>query len=259
MCYDVRYLTKKPAAYKRRYAGLVDAEEIKRKMNPANHQTVSARFHSNGFSHDPLPVVEAISNEVRFFSWGLIPRWIKSSEEARSIQNQTLNARGEELFEKPSFKDAAATRRCLVLVDGYFEHHHRQGKTFPYHIQMMDKEPMSLAGLWSSWLDTKNGVEHYSVTIVTTKGNQLMSEIHNNPKLAGPRMPVILDKETEKNWIADDDFSQKDMDKFLRPYPSENLHAYSVRPLRGRNGVGNREEAIQVFPYPELQKGLFDM
>ena len=48
---------------------------------------------------------------------------------------------------------------------------------------------------------SKNGGTIISFTIVTTEGNELLKKIHNNPKLKGPRMPLILSDETADHWL----------------------------------------------------------
>lgn len=259
MCYDVKYLTKKLADYEKRYGDIADLTEIAKKIDPAYQPHPKLYYHTNAFTHEKLPVIKSGEQVVDFISWGLIPGWVKNSQDALSIQQKTLNARGEELFDKPSFRSAAQSQRCIIILDGFYEHHHRLKKTFPYHIQLKDRQPLSVAGLWDLWTDPASGEQKQTVTIVTTRGNELMSEIHNHPELAGPRMPVILDKDTEGFWIEEKPFSQKQVDSFLRPFESSQMEAYPVRALRGKNGIGNRVEATQPFQYPELQKGLFDM
>jgi putative SOS response-associated peptidase YedK len=58
-------------------------------------------FQVSGFAH---PDVIIYDNEKPFTpkvsKWGLIPWWAK---EPASIWNSKLNARGETIFEKPSF------------------------------------------------------------------------------------------------------------------------------------------------------------
>ena len=60
---------------------------------------------------------------------------------------------------------------------------------------------MPLAGLWSEWTDEETGEVLNTFSIVTTKGNKLLAKIHNNPKIEGPRMPVILPQELEADMV----------------------------------------------------------
>ena len=86
-------------------------------------------------------------------------------------------------MKKPSFKVSASTKRCILPVNGFFEHHHYKGNTYPFHITLPDNKVMNLAGMHDEWVDKETGELIKSFTIVTTPGNELMSKIHNNPKL----------------------------------------------------------------------------
>ena len=97
------------------------------------------------------------------YSWGLIPFWVGDLAAAAKIQNRTLNARDNTLFEKPSFRAASKYRRCLVLVDGFFDHHWHDGKSYPFYIRMKNGDPFALGGIWVKW--DKTGDERLSVAI----------------------------------------------------------------------------------------------
>ncbi len=79
------------------------------------------------------------------------------------------------MFELPSFEDSANHKRCLIPVDGFYEYHHKKGKTFPFYISRKDANPMVLAGLWSEWLHPADNQSIVSCNIVTTKANKLMT------------------------------------------------------------------------------------
>jgi putative SOS response-associated peptidase YedK len=52
--------------------------------------------------------------ELLLMRWGLIPRWAKDEK----IGYKMINARAETVPEKPSFRDAYASRRLIVPVSG---------------------------------------------------------------------------------------------------------------------------------------------
>ena len=54
--------------------------------------------------------------EVMRARWGLVPPWAKEL----SIGNRMINARGETVDTKPSFRNAFAKRRCLIPCDGFY-------------------------------------------------------------------------------------------------------------------------------------------
>ena len=198
-------LTVDPAQLREALPGFSVPEEIKPRYNIAPSQPVAV-------------VPNDGRNQLDFFVWGLIPSWAKDP----SIGNRMINARGETLAEKPSFRAAYRRRRCLVLADGFYEWRKEPGskaKT-PMYVQMESKEPFGLAGLWEIWY-SPDGSEIRSCTIITTQPNGLLEKIHN-------RMPVILPKEAYPLWLAQEEKEPTELNALLRPFPAEEMIAYSV-------------------------------
>jgi putative SOS response-associated peptidase YedK len=252
MCYTVSQLTKREVAYAKRAA--TDEAEIKRLEKELRELSMPPLFHVSGFAHpDLLCFTHADGPNFSPMRWGLVPSWVKDAAQAAQLSKQTLNARGESIFEKPSFRHAAAKNRCLVLVDGFFEFHHLGKRTFPFHIRMKSGEPMALGGLYEHWRGP-DGIALTTVSIVTTEANALMRHIHNNPKAEGPRMPFIVPRGVDEEWLG----SGADKDRItslIQPYDEDALEAYTVPALLGKQAIGNVKEAVEPFSYPEL--GLF--
>ena len=78
---------------------------------------------------------------------------MKDDVQGKQLWNQTLNARGESIFEKPAFRNSAQKKRCIVFVEGFYEHHHFGKKTYPYFIYLKDRPHFALAALWEQWKD----------------------------------------------------------------------------------------------------------
>lgn len=255
MCYDVK--TKLETLLKRaiRYHDEVGMMQIREELKPY----ITDLHHVSGFSHPTFLIYPSSRPSSPILSkWGLIPHWVKNNQQAFQLWNKTINARGESIFEKPSFREAAISKRCIVYLDGFYEHHHFKGKSYPFFIQRKNMKPMAVAGLWSEWADKESGELINTFTIVTTKANQLMKIIHNNPKLPESRMPLILSESLEDDWLKD--ISNKDDQEFLKqliqPYPTGELQAYSVQKLRGKSAFGNVPEASEEFIYAELEIDL---
>jgi putative SOS response-associated peptidase YedK len=140
-------------------------------------------------------------------------------------------------------------------VDGFYEHHHHKGKTYPFHIYRSDRNPLIFAGLYSDWADPETGEVVTTFSIVTTEGNPMMARIHNNPKLSGPRMPLILPDELADRWLnpVSDELDQQELQELIRSYPEEVLAAHPVGKLRGRDYKGNLEGISEEVVYPELE------
>jgi len=257
MCYDIRFLTKKKLKYARRFANnegdIKDLEDQLRKLG----EKIGPHYHATGFDHPDVPVItDNARNKIQLFNWGLIPMWVKDVRKAVELSNRTLNARGEEIFEKTSYKSAAKYRRCLVLIDGFFEYHWKNEKSFPHHIELINNEPMALAGLWETWKLESEDLVRNTFTIVTTKANPLMAHIHNKPKGSiESRMPLIIPKELEDEWLkpVQDPLDIEEVKSIITPYDPEEMHAFTVPKLKGKQAVGNVPDAIKKVSYPELE------
>lgn len=252
MCYDAQSATLAKLKYARHRGDEKWAEELMRKLN-ALDPVKYPLYHVNGYAHPPLLVfTNDAPLEPQAFVWGLIPYWMKTAEDAKKIWNQTLNAKGETIFEKPSFRVPAKQKRCLIFLDGFYEYHHVGNKTVPYRIFRKDGEPLTVAGLWDEWTDTATGEIVKTVTIVTTVGNGMMAQIHNNPKAdMGPRMPVLLKKEEHDQWLmaCKTDADKAHLQSLIRPFPDGELAAHPVGRLRGKEAVGNTPGALLPVSY----------
>ena len=90
-------------------------------------------------------------------SWGLIAPWHKSFIDARISQSHAINARSESIHEKPTFRLAFRTTRCLIPATGYYEWATSLGKfppKQPFYISSADEnKSLAIAGIWSSSKD----------------------------------------------------------------------------------------------------------
>ena len=113
---------------------------------------------------------------------------------------------------------------------------------------------MIFAGLYSEWNNPETGGTMNTFSIVTTRGNAMLSKIHNNPKLDGPRMPVILPDALADRWLVDykDERDKQSIVALIKEYPSEELLAHTVQKLRGKNSLGNSAEVSEYYDYQEL-------
>ena len=254
MCYDIQ--AKLKSQLKRAKANNDDASivELTEKLEKFLGKPL---FHGSGFDHPELLIYTNASKYLPVPArWGLIPSWTKTKDEAKEIWNKTLNARSETIFSKPAFSESAESKRCIIPIDGFFEHHHFNGKTFPYFIQQENREPMNLAGLYSDWTLSGSGDNIRTFSIITQNANELMSTIHNNPKIAGPRMPFILNEEETEQWLSDTDVLS--LEKVMTKRPTAQLKAHTVQKLKGKLSTGNIEAVIKEVYYPELAATLFD-
>lgn len=256
MCYETSQLAFR--IYKEAVRLGAPAEEIERlkKKWEKLKGGVNDYYHTSGFEHAHLVIFNK-ERELELSQWGLIPHWVKDEKTATEICNKTLNARGETIFEKPSFEKAAHENRCILPLDGFFEYFHKKGKRFPYFVRAKNGARLMVGALKSHWTDPVNGNAINSFSIVTSGANDVMQAIHNNPKLAEPRMPLILGDEEAKIWLNG---NESDVKKLIQPNFNVKLESYTVGRTKGKNYLGNNEKIHEPFGYPELYKPptLFD-
>jgi putative SOS response-associated peptidase YedK len=151
------------------------------------------------------------------YRWGLIPSWAKEA----AIGNKLINARGETVAEKPSFRSALKRRRCLVLVDGWFEWKQSTKPKTPYLFRRKDGRPIAFAGLWEEWTAPDTGELLRTCTVITTGPNHLMAPIHD-------RMPVILPQAAQELWLRPEPQEASVLQPLLVPNEDEPLEAWEV-------------------------------
>ncbi|MFX0556058.1 SOS response-associated peptidase [Maribacter sp. CXY002] len=252
MCYDIKTSLEAQLKRAKRRNDLKAIEEIIEKLAPLTDLPI---YHSSGFNHPEVLIYTDRSPDFpEVATWGLVPYWVRDNEQRKELWNNTLNARGETIFEKPSFRTAARNNRCVIYVDGFYEHYYKEGKTFPFFIYHKNKEPLALAGLWSEWHDPESRGLINTFTIVTTKANKLMERIHNNPKIKESRMPLILPTELEEKWLNPimDDLDIAAVQELIQKYPEGELIAHPVAGLRGKTYQGNVEGISKMVNYHEL-------
>ena len=108
------------------------------------------------FNLAPTQPAYVIANDqpdtLQRMEWGLVPHWSKDGKNSGAL----INARAESLLEKPSFREAFRTRRCLVPADSFYEWKTLPGRQkAPYRIHSTDGQLLFMAGIWDIW--TQNG------------------------------------------------------------------------------------------------------
>jgi putative SOS response-associated peptidase YedK len=166
-----------------------------------------------------VPVVRRGSESERELApvrWGLIPSWAKDAK----MGARMINARAETVAEKPSFRSAVKSRRCLVPASGFFEWVKTDGGKQPYFVRFQDDRPFAFAGLWERWSKGDDGPVD-TCTIITTIPNELMAKLHH-------RMPVILPPALFDEWLEPAPLAPNRLPDILVPHSAEGMQAYPV-------------------------------
>ena len=219
------------------------------------------RFHENGFDYLPTPIITAgAPEEFKLMRWGLIPFYMKEKAKAFALRPSTLNCISEEMFEKPSFRDAVKNgQRCLIPTTGFYEWHWNdvKGKTkIPFFVSLKDQPIGSIAGLYSRWKDSDSGQYLHTYTVLTTAANPLMAHIHNSKK----RMPVIIPREFEKDWLSKT-LSNDDVAALCRPFDADAMKAITISKLITTKDIETNVAAVmaeqayeEIVDLPNIEK-----
>ncbi|PTX51478.1 putative SOS response-associated peptidase YedK [Melghirimyces profundicolus] len=165
----------------------------------------------------PIVVREGAVRKLVSMRWGLIPRWATDP----SIGNRLINARSETLTQKPAFRRSFQRHRCLVPADSFYEWMKKEsGGKQPMRITVEDGGLFAFAGLWDRWTGPE-GEAVYSFTIITTRPNEKVREVHN-------RMPAILHRSVEDLWLDPDVRDPAVLQPVLEPYEAEDIRIYPV-------------------------------
>jgi putative SOS response-associated peptidase YedK len=166
---------------------------------------------------EPIPVVRVARDgerELLEMRWGLIPFWAKEP----TMKGPTFNARADTVAEKPMFRAPFEKRRCLVVVDGFYEWPRKPSKDKrPRHIRFADRRSFALAAVWDRWKDPVTGIRVESVAVITTEANDLLASVPHE------RMPVILDRDAQSAWLDTADTGSDEIKSLLTPHSSSGM------------------------------------
>ena len=158
------------------------------------------------FPTNIVPVLTKDENNkktVNLFKWGF-PNFKEQS-------GVIINARGETLEEKQTFKRILHSKRCLIPTTGFYEWKTIGKNKHKYLIRPDNSNFFYMAGLYNTYTD-KCGELYTSFVIITTEANKEMSEIHN-------RMPVLFTSEEEYEGWTDNSLSKlPEIKAYIHPF-----------------------------------------
>lgn len=184
--------------------------------------------------------------QLRVVTWGLVPFWAKDP----SIGNRLINARMETVAEKPAFRKAFASRRCLLPADGYYEWYDpqqpeqspgqsseqssgggrgtrgRRPRKQPFFIHNADGSVLAMAGLYEIWRDPTRADDdparfRWTCTVLTTTAEDDLGRIHD-------RMPLLVDRDKYAAWLDPAVSDPAQLQGLLVPAAPGRLEAYPV-------------------------------
>ncbi len=155
----------------------------------------------------PRATEQGAVRQLRLVTWGLVPSWAKDPK----VGQRMVNARAESLLVSSAFARAAASRRCLVPAEGWYEWQvsptavDAKGKPRkqPFHMSRIDADVVAFAGLYEFWRDRSvpDADDPHawltSFTIITTNAEPGLDRVHD-------RQPLVLERADWATWLNPD-------------------------------------------------------
>lgn len=210
--------------------------------------TVVAR-HSREAPADPA------TRRLRAMRWGLLPHWQKT------LSGPPLfNARAESVDEKPAFRTAITSKRCLIPMDGWYEwqllddpEQVKKPRKQPMYLTPADGTRLYVAGLWSVWRPAGAGLDvppTLSATVLTTDSVGPLRDVHD-------RMPLVLTPDVFDEWLDPDGPVDPAL---LRPPAQEIAERIEIRPVSALvNAVKNDGPQLIERTEPGSESGQLSL
>lgn len=201
--------------------------------------------------------------------WGLVP-WFSRDPSAGA---RMINARRETAWEKPSYRESMAMRRCLIPVTGFYEWKRASPgagnfqRPQPYFFRLTEGHPMALGGIWASWrpqaespdLAREGGADAVApdggagrrdplrtFAILTTQANDLVGTLHE-------RMPVIIPASAWEAWLSPNTPTET-VNHLCDPSDPRTLEGYPVTDAVNRSGFEDPRAVVPIGEPLRLRK-----
>lgn len=189
-----------------------------------------ARYNIAPTQQVPVVLHSGQARCLRLMNWGMPAHTLG----ARPL----INARGETVASKPAFRDAFASRRCLVPASGFYEWRQTAAGKQPMFIHPPEQTPLAFAAIWQE----SGRQEPESVAIITSEANATVRPIHD-------RMPVILPPQHYQNWLAAP--APEELLAMLKPYEGQ----LAAHPVADAVNTTQHDHPDLILPVPQARHG----
>ena len=221
---------------------------------PVENNILKPYFLNDGFTHDTIYIIP-MDEPTHWYpaKWGLVPSFSTPEEFYKNRKYNTLNARGDKVFESRMYGKSIREKRCLIFADGFFEPHHFGKESQPYFCYLQESENFRdrsifmFAGIYST-----DAHQNYYASLITVEANSLFENIHNKAK----RMPLALDRKYELEWI-DDGLSENMVEEIMQEgFTTKNFTAHPVMNYRLKKNWEFKDTAKVLQPVKPIDKAL---
>jgi len=231
------------------YAIVSKIEKIEKQFNVQMKEGLE--FESNKLiipGTKGLVITDKNPRIVQDFTFGFTPAWADKlkyiinarAEGDHNKENSPDYTGGKGIINKPFFRKAIRSQRCLVIADSFIESTGKKELKKSYNVYLKEYvNPIAFAGIWDTWQNKETGEIHDTFAIITTRPNQLMLKIPHE------RMPVILKPSMFSRYLNTRS-PLSDITAMLEPYPAKEMNAYEIS-TSFYNERNNARKALQPF------------
>ncbi len=139
-------------------------------------------------SRAPVVTLKEGRKALDIIRWGVCPAYMKSD---------VINARRESLFTKNFFKRAVFDKRCLIPANYFYEWQKTDTGKIKRSLFSGDENLIAFAGIIMEYADKNKEIILPAYCIITREASDSVRGVHD-------RMPVILRRQDEDNWLIPD-------------------------------------------------------
>ena len=160
-----------------RYVIISEIKEIEKRFGVFAPQPELFQKNVNVSAGERAPVISSANpGELSFYHFGFSPAWSEKrmyllnarSEGDANADNDPAYTGGLGIIQKPAFRKAIRSQRCLVVADAFLEGPEKEKLSKPYCVYKKDGErPFAFAGIWEEWLNKATGELLPTFAIIT--------------------------------------------------------------------------------------------
>ena len=207
-------------------------------------------FHRSAFTKENIYIIPQDDNTSIYpAAWGLIPGYAQEDPESFRKKYNTANARMENVFDSPIYRNSIRSKRCLILADGFYEPHTIGKESQPYYFHLENRKLFCFAGVYKEL-----GADFYTAALITVPANELFAKVHNK-KPAGSgthRMPLVLNEDFYWEWLNPATPEDKIKELLKVGFTRDDFTTYPVNSIINKDRSYNKPDILEPVPPKDM-------
>lgn len=190
-------------------------------------------------------ITAAEKDNISFAIWGMLPEGYQDDWQVFQDMNNTLNIDERTMDSDLWFADSMATRRCVIIVTGFFTTILRNGETYPYHIGLESGKPFYLAGIYNTLNDG-----FITCSLLVGKANTFIRQFQN----LADYMPLTISEDFRDTWLDSKTPIKEIRNQLCKPNKTK-LYAKPIEKEFFKQNI-SYDSMLSPHGYRDLPKGV---